>query len=112
LALPGVRSALRESPAPVAAVSPLVAGKPVKGPADRLLHGLGVEVSVAGGAGLYRGFLDTFVIDAQDESQLDQRQRQGVRVMVTDTIMSDMDKSVALAQAIVAQPHTKRRIAS
>jgi len=109
LALPGVRSALRETAAPVAAISPLVAGKPIKGPADRLLGGLGVAVSAVGVAGLYRDFLDTFVIDTQDHQQKSLLEELGVSVIVTDTIMSDMEKSIALAQVVVGHRHTKHR---
>jgi len=109
LALPGVREALRETPAPVVAVSPLVAGKPIKGPADRLLSGLGIEVSVAGVAGLYRDFLDTFVIDTQDADQRDRLEHLGLTGIVIDTVMSDVEKSVALAQVVVAQRYQKRR---
>jgi LPPG:FO 2-phospho-L-lactate transferase len=101
LSLSGVRAALRDSRAPVVAVSPLVAGKPIKGPADRMLEGLGIEVSVVGVAGLYNDFLDTVVIDTQDASQRAQLERQGFGVLVADTIMSDMEKSVALARTIV-----------
>jgi LPPG:FO 2-phospho-L-lactate transferase len=101
LALPGVRAALKKTPAPVVAVSPLVAGKPIKGPADRLLSGLGIEVSVMGVAGLYQDFLDTFVIDTQDANQRERLEQLGLTVIATDTIMSDMEKSVALARAVV-----------
>lgn len=109
LALPGVRDALRDSAAPVVAVSPLVAGKPVKGPADRLLGGLGIEVSAVGVAGLYRDFLDTFVIDTQDAGQRERLERQGLAVLTTDTIMSDIDKSTALARIIVEHQHQQMR---
>ncbi|HKA56204.1 MAG TPA: 2-phospho-L-lactate transferase CofD family protein, partial [Candidatus Binatia bacterium] len=109
LALPGVRQALRETPAPVVAVSPLVAGKPIKGPADRLLSGLGVEVSAAGVAALYEDFLDTFVLDAQDTDQRARLRRQGLTVITADTIMTDIDKSVALARIVVEQGRNKRR---
>ncbi len=109
LALPGVREALRESQAPVVAVSPLVAGKPIKGPADRLLGGLGVEVSVIGVAGLYQDFLDTFVIDVQDESQRGPLEQHGFNVIVANTIMTDMDKSVALARTILEYHHRRVR---
>jgi len=109
LALPGVRSALRETAAPVAAISPLVAGKPIKGPADRLLGGLGIAVSAVGVAGLYRDFLDTFVIDTQDHQQKSLLEELGVSVIVTDTIMSDMEKSIALAQVVVGHRYTKHR---
>jgi LPPG:FO 2-phospho-L-lactate transferase len=109
LALPGVREALRETAAPIVAVSPLVAGKPIKGPADRLLSGLGIEVSVAGVASLYRDFLDTFVIDTQDANQRTRLEQLGLTVIVTDTIMSDVEKSVALARVTVEHKHMKRK---
>jgi LPPG:FO 2-phospho-L-lactate transferase len=109
LALPGVRSALRETAAPVIAISPLVAGKPIKGPADRLLSGLGIAVSAVGVAGLYRDFLDTFVIDTQDHQQKSLLEELGVSVIVTDTIMSDMEKSIALAKVVVGHRYTKHR---
>ena len=112
LALPGVREALRETAAPVVAVSPLVAGKPVKGPADRLLSGLGIEVSVTGVASLYQDFLDTFVIDTQDASQRARLEQLRLTVIVTDTIMTDMEKSVALARMIVEHGYKKRCMAS
>jgi LPPG:FO 2-phospho-L-lactate transferase len=109
LALPGVRQALRETVAPVVAVSPLVAGKPIKGPADRLLSGLGVEVSAVGVASLYRDFLDTFVIDTQDVDQRERLVHMGLNVIVTDTIMSDMEKSIALARVVIEHGQQKRQ---
>jgi LPPG:FO 2-phospho-L-lactate transferase len=108
LALPGIREALRATPAPVVAVSPLVAGRPVKGPADQLLRGLGVEVSVVGVASLYRDFLDTFVIDTQDAHHRARLEQLGLHVITTDTIMSDVEKSVALARVVVAHGQRKK----
>jgi LPPG:FO 2-phospho-L-lactate transferase len=93
---------------PIAAISPLVAGKPIKGPADRLLGGLGIEVSAVGVATLYRDFLDTFVIDTQDATQQERLERLGFSVIVTDTIMSDMEKSTALARVVVEHKHRKQ----
>ena len=116
LSLPGVREALRDTTAPVVAISPLVAGKPIKGPADRMLAGLGVEVSSVGVAELYQDFVDTFVLDQQDmEHDPTPRQRlekMGLAVVVTDTVMSDMDKSVALARTVMEFAHRKRPKAS
>ncbi|HEV8716277.1 MAG TPA: 2-phospho-L-lactate transferase [Candidatus Binatia bacterium] len=109
LALPGVRQALRETAAPVVAVSPLVAGKPIKGPADRLLSGLGIEVSVVGVAALYQDFLDTFVIDTQDANQRARLQQQGLTVITSDTIMTDIEKSTALARIVVEQGQKKHK---
>lgn len=108
IGLPGVREALRETAAPIVGISPLVAGKPIKGPADRMLHGLGIEASAAGVASMYIDFLDSFVIDTQDASQQARLEAQGLTVQVTDTIMTDMDKSVALARIVVEQRYTKR----
>lgn len=116
LALPGVRAALRRATAPVAAVSPLIAGKPVKGPADRMLDGLGIEASAAGIANLYDDFVDTFVLDRRDVESASAdaptaRERiaaSGMDVVVTETLMRDMDTSVALARTVVRYPHRKR----
>ena len=112
VALPGVRAALQETQAPVVAISPLVAGKPIKGPADKMLAGLGIEVSSVGIANLYKDFVDTFVLDEQDiEQDAAQRERLeklGMAIIVTDTVMSDMDKSIALARTVIDYQHTKR----
>ena len=116
LALPGVRETLRRAAAPVAAVSPLIAGKPVKGPADRMLAGLGIEVSAAGIANLYDDFVDTFVLDRRDvESESAgaaavRKRIEALRmdVLVTETLMRDMDTSIALARTVVRHPHRKR----
>lgn len=101
LALPGVRQALQDTRAPVIAISPLVAGKPIKGPADHLLRGLGIEVSAVGVASLYRDFLDSFVLDTQDADQRERIEQWGLTAFVTDTIMSNVDKAAALARAVV-----------
>lgn len=116
LALPGVRETLRRAAAPVAAVSPLIAGKPVKGPADRMLAGLGIEVSAAGIADSYDDFVDTFVLDRRDvegesagAAAVRKRiEAMGMDVLVTETLMRDMDTSVALARTVIRHPHRKR----
>ncbi len=66
LAVDGVRDALKRTNARVVGVSPIVAGLPLKGPADKMLRGLGVEVSAFGVAKFYSDFLDAFVIDTKD----------------------------------------------
>ena len=112
LSLAGVREALRETAAPVAAISPLVAGKPIKGPADRMLAGLGIEVSSVGVAELYQDFVDTFVLDRQDvehnPAPRERLEKMGMAVIVTDTVMSAMDKSIALARTVIEFAHQKR----
>jgi LPPG:FO 2-phospho-L-lactate transferase len=66
LAVPGVREAIAESPAPVVAVSPFVAGKVVKGPTDRFMAAVGRPSTAAGVASLYAGIVDAMVVDEGD----------------------------------------------
>jgi LPPG:FO 2-phospho-L-lactate transferase len=103
LGLAGVREALRRTRARIAAVSPIVAGAPIKGPAHRLLRGLGHEVSPYGVALLYRDFVDLFVLDHRDAAHAPRIERLGIRTLVTDTIMTNPAKSRALAAAILRE---------
>jgi LPPG:FO 2-phospho-L-lactate transferase len=99
LALPGVREALRAAAAPVVAVSPIIGGAPVKGPADKLLRGIGVEVSARGVAGLYRGLADGFVLDRRDLEQVGDIERLDLRAVALDTLMYDAEAAARLARA-------------
>jgi LPPG:FO 2-phospho-L-lactate transferase len=99
LAVPGIREALVATLAPVAAVSPIVAGKALKGPADRMMAGLGLEVSARGVAGLYREFLDIMVLDSADAVLAPEIQSLGVAPVVTNTVMSSVSDKAALAAA-------------
>ncbi len=99
LALAGLRAAVSEARAPVAAVSPIVGGAPVKGPADRLLRGLGVEVSAFGVAGLYRDLLQGYVLDTEDADQEAKVASLGLETRVLDTIMRDSDIAANVARA-------------
>lgn len=98
VAVPGVRDALRGGAAPVVAVSPLIGGAPVKGPADRLLRGVGAEVSARGVAGLYRDFCDGFVLDERDAAQRADVEALGLRAVATATLMRDDAVAEALAR--------------
>jgi len=97
----GVREALKETQAPVIAISPLVGGMPLKGPADRLMRGLGLQVSSAQIARLYSDFLDTMVIDSEDSHENRDIEGQGLKTFVTDTVMSSQDKAAKLASSIL-----------
>lgn len=99
LAVPGVREAIAESRAPVIAVSPIVGGKPVKGPADSLLRGIGAEVSARGVAALYADWVDGFVIDERDAREAADIEALGLRCVTTDTIMRDAEASARVASA-------------
>jgi LPPG:FO 2-phospho-L-lactate transferase len=99
LAVPGIREAIRDSGAPVVAISPIVGGAPLKGPADRLLRAIGSEVSARGVARLYRDLARGFVLDSRDEQQLADVEVQGLRALAVDTIMRNSAAAEALARA-------------
>jgi LPPG:FO 2-phospho-L-lactate transferase len=98
LALPGLRQALRRRQAPTVAVSPIVGGKALKGPAARMLAELGHDVSALGVARLYADFLDGFVLDRVDAGLASQIEALGLRVLVTDTVMRTLKDREALAR--------------
>ena len=101
LAIRGVKNALRKTHARKVAISPIVAGSPIKGPADRLLKGLGCEVSAFAVAKLYSEFLDTFVIDTADCQSKTRIEELGIEVKVTNTIMLSLQDKVALAKTVL-----------
>jgi LPPG:FO 2-phospho-L-lactate transferase len=102
LSVPGVRDALQKTGAKVAAVSPIVGGKALKGPADRMLRDQGIRADAVGIAGLYNDFLDVLVIDEQDQELKPEIEASGLDVVVTDTIMASMEKKAALAKTVLA----------
>ena len=102
LAVPGVREAIAASGAPVVGISPIIGGAPVKGPADRLLRGIGVEVSARGVAGLYRGLAHGFVIDQRDAAQAKDVEALGLACRVTETLMREPETARALATTALA----------
>ena len=106
LAVPGLRDALRETEAKVVAVSPIVGGATIKGPAAQMLRDQGLEASATAVARLYADFLDAIVIDNVDaalapeiEAMAVPAGRQGLAVTITDTIMDSVEKKAALARA-------------
>ena len=107
LSVSGVRDALRNTKARVGAVSPLVGGRALKGPADRMLRDQGIRADAAGIAGLYKDFLDVFVIDEQDESLKPEIEALGLDVVITDTIMASMDKKTSLARTALTAVGSK-----
>ncbi len=102
LAVPGIIEALQRTAAPVAAVSPIVAGAAVSGPAGILMAAQGLPVSIAGVAEAYREFLDILIADVRDAKPAEELQRSGLRVHCTKTIMSTADEKVDLARQILS----------
>ncbi len=102
LAVPGLIDLLNESSAKIAAISPLVGGVSLKGPTDRMIADLGMEVSAKEVARLYSHFLDIFIIDCQDETHRSEIERSGLQVAVTNTVMSDNHRKLELAKFTLA----------
>ena len=106
LALEGIRDALASAAVPRVAVSPIIAGAALKGPADRMLASLGKEVSALGVARLYAGVVDTFVIDEVDASLAPAIEALGMAALVLPTVMRSDGDRAALAAAVVSAIHT------
>ena len=103
LAVPGLRERISEGAAPVIAVSPIIGGRALKGPADRMLAGLGHEVSARGVARMYAGLVQGIVIDEIDRDQAAAIETElGMEVLVTGTIMGDAESRRRLAAEVVA----------
>jgi LPPG:FO 2-phospho-L-lactate transferase len=101
LAVAGVREAVEDRRDDAVAISPIIAGVALKGPADRLLRELGHEASVTGVARLYAPLVATLVIDEADADQAAAVEAEGVRCVVTPTIMRGPDEARALAEVVL-----------
>ena len=104
LALPGIREVLaaaRRRGVPVIAMSGIIGGKALKGPADRMLTSLGFESSALGVARLYRDVADVFVLDALDRAAVPEIEALGLRAFAVDTIMSDDAARARVGRAVL-----------
>jgi LPPG:FO 2-phospho-L-lactate transferase len=99
LAVPGIREALRGCAAPVAAITPIVAGRALKGPAAHMLESLGMRASASQVAELYRDFVNAFVLDNRDAASIPEIEALGMRALAANTIMKGMREKKALARA-------------
>jgi len=106
LAVPGIRSALQQTKARKVGVSPIIGGKTVKGPTDKLMRAVGFRATALGVAECYRDFLDTLIIDRVDRKLAPEIQDMGIRTIVTNTLMKRMSDKVRLAKIAVSE--TKR----
>jgi LPPG:FO 2-phospho-L-lactate transferase len=102
LAVPGVTAAVRARRDDVVAVSPIIAGAALKGPADRLMTELGHPASVVGVARIYRDVAATLVIDEADAALAAAVEAEGVRCVIAPTIMRDPGTSAALGRVVLA----------
>jgi len=102
LAVPGIREALRARKGSVVAVCPIVGGKSLKGPSDKMLAELGHEPSARGVANLYADFSGTFVIDPADKAQANGIRKLGMKVEVVPTVMTTRGQKRKLARSLLA----------
>ena len=98
LSLTGVSNAISAAPAPVVAVSPIVGGAAIKGPAAKMMAELGMPMEAREVARFYEGLIDGFVIDRRDEDQAPAIEEIGMAVWVTDTVMNDLEDRITLAR--------------
>ncbi|MGE3076571.1 MAG: 2-phospho-L-lactate transferase [Dehalococcoidia bacterium] len=102
IGVPGVREALENTKAVRVAVSPIIAGQVVKGPAAKMMTTMGYEVSALGVAKIYQGLVDLFVLDEQDRGLAGAVEALGMRVLMTDTMMTSQERKAELARDVVA----------
>jgi LPPG:FO 2-phospho-L-lactate transferase len=108
LAVPGIADALSTTSAPVVAVSPIVGGHAVSGPAAKLLATRGLEASPVGVAQAYRPWLDALVVDERDRALGPELERAGVRPVVTDALMPDAAAEIRLAKVVLESAEAAR----
>jgi LPPG:FO 2-phospho-L-lactate transferase len=109
LSVTGVRALLARRRAPLVAVSPIVGGKAIKGPALKMMQELGLDPSALGVARLYAKLLDGFVIDRQDAALIGDIEALGMAVHVTDTVMTDPAAQARLAETVLGFAQQLRR---
>jgi LPPG:FO 2-phospho-L-lactate transferase len=102
LQIPGVRAIIERRRDDAVAVSPIINGAALKGPADRLLAELGWEVSSLGVADFYQGLIGTLIIDEADAALADSIRARGINVRVTTTVMADPANAAQLAQVVLS----------
>lgn len=101
LQLPGVRAAMKKNAAPVIAISPIVGGAAIKGPAAKMMDELGLSVSADSVAAFYGDLLDGFVLDRLDQHLLEAVRSMGIAAVCEDTIMKSTADRIGLAEKVL-----------
>jgi LPPG:FO 2-phospho-L-lactate transferase len=101
LAVRGIRQQLERTRGVSVAISPIIAGQVVKGPAAKMMESMGYEVSALGVAQIYKNLIDLFVIDEQDRALAPKVEALGLKCFVTDTMMTTMERKAEIAQAVL-----------
>jgi LPPG:FO 2-phospho-L-lactate transferase len=100
LRVKGVRSAIRESKAKVVAISPIVGGRVIKGPLEKMFQGVGIEVSPVGIAEYYEGLIDALIVDDTDEAYVRTVQSKDIQCYAAQTIMDSAERKRGLASFV------------
>ena len=101
LQVQGLRAVLARSTRPMVAVSPIVGGKALKGPAGRMLGEMGYPISAFGVAMTYQDLARVFLLDHQDQNLADAIEGLGMKVLITNTVMRDLESRKQLASRVV-----------
>ena len=101
LSIPAIRNEVKNSKAHVVAISPIIAGKTIKGPADKIMATMGLDASAYGVAKYYKDILDHLIIDAADRDQKTKIEKLGIKTTVTKTIMKSQKDSARLAETVM-----------
>ena len=102
LAVPGIREELRRQRSKVIVISPIVGGRSLKGPSDRMLRQLGHAKTALGVARLYRDICGTMIVDRSDALLADKIRRLKMRVVLSDTIMKSLEDKKSLAREVLS----------
>jgi LPPG:FO 2-phospho-L-lactate transferase len=101
LSIREIRKTLQKATYPVVGVSPIIRGAPLKGPADKFMKGLGLEVSATGIAEFYKGLIDYLVIDEDDTQLKEEIKSMGINPIITNTVMNTLEDKIRLAKTIL-----------
>ena len=101
LSVEGIRETLQRRDKPIVAISPIVAGSPLKGPADKFMVHQGVEVSPKGVARLYEDFLDRLILDYADKKLIEDIMSMGIEAIAANTVMKTLEDKVRLAETVL-----------
>jgi LPPG:FO 2-phospho-L-lactate transferase len=101
LSIPAIKEELMKSKAYIVSISPIIGGKAIKGPADRIMADMELKASAYGVAKFYRDFLDHIIIDDVDKSQKKSIEELGIKVTVTDIVMRNLEDSIRLAKIVM-----------
>lgn len=100
LSIPTICNEVKNTKAHVVGISPIIAGKTVKGPADKIMATMGLDASAYGVAKFYKDILDHFIIDEADRNLKPKIERLGIKTTVTKTIMRSHEDSARLAETV------------